>query len=76
MTQQMTLLMKCHLRQSRCARTFAGYTRFKERIIIEFFLNCQQHKVERSGNHFFPCFAYVKIAIVTDKFGRICYSNF
>ena len=37
-------------------------------LTYEFFLNYQQHKANRTGNYFFPCFPYVKIVIVTDKY--------
>ena len=56
--------------------------KFSENLIMNdfikssFFLNYQQHRSDRSGNYFLPCFSYVKIVIVTDKFGRICDSNF
>ena len=36
--------------------------------INEFFHNYQQHKVDRSGNYFFPYFSYVKFVIATAKF--------
>ena len=29
-------------------------------VQFEFFLNCQQHKVDRSGNNFFPKFYCIK----------------
>ena len=45
-------------------------------LIIEFFLNYQQHKVDRYGNYFFPFFLFVKSVIATVKFCGICYYNF
>ena len=35
---------------------------------IEFSLNCQQHKVDRSGNYFFPVFLSIKFVKATEKF--------
>ena len=42
---------------------------------IEFFANYQQHKVDRSGNYFFPFILFVKLVIATMKFSGICYWN-
>ena len=42
----------------------------------EFSKNYQQHRSDRSGNNVLPCFCYVKIVIVTGKFGWICDSDF
>ena len=55
-----------------------AYTKKNQSIIsvtLVFFQFCQQHKIDRSANYFFPFYSYVKFLIVTDKFGGICYSN-
>ena len=40
---------------------------------FEFSLNCQQHKVDRSGNYFFPVFLSIKFVQATEKNYGICY---
>ena len=35
---------------------------------FEFSLNCQQHKVDRSGNYFFPVFVSIEFVHATEKF--------
>ena len=44
--------------------------------VIEFFLNYQQHKNDRSGNYVFPYFLFVKFITDTRKSCGICYYNF
>ena len=43
---------------------------------LKLFLNCQQHKVDISVNHFFPFVSFVMFITVTHKFGRGCYLIF
>ena len=37
-----------------------------------FFVNCQQYKVDRSGNFFFTYFLFVKFALGNETFCGIC----
>ena len=64
-----------YLQQTIQKFTFQSLIKGSVNASFEFFLNCQQHKVDRSGNYFFPYFFYVKFVIVADKFDRLCHPN-
>ena len=45
-------------------------------LLIRMFYNYQQHKVDRSGNYFFPFISVVKFVLVTDQFDGVYYQVF
>ena len=42
-------------------------------FVFEFSLNCQQHKVDRSGNYLFPVFLSNEFVKATEKNYGMCY---